>query len=302
MHALPTEPPQSLGVPDKTGPRRKCSGKSRTYTELRPCGLRMTGNFRIANMTGCRGLAAELANVPVDVLFRMGTRAARIDRRNRKKDAARRLSVAEFCVPVAMGVSAAASHCRQQRRPKADLCPPAQSAWRRLSPRRHRLRIHQSDGHIRSVSARGDEGVLQCDPAPEFQGCGARNAHQSHPYGAVQRWLALTEGISLPYADIFRRKIGLPVIANGGFEKPSVHRGRLADWKCEFVSMARALIANPDLPKFFADGHAPERPCTHCNRCAARAATSPLGCYEPVRFPSRAAMQDQIMDWNRPAA
>ena len=110
------------------------------------------------------------------------------------------------------------------------------------------------------------------------------------------------EGSNLPYAETFRREIGLPVIANGGFQNQAVIESALADGKCDFVSMARALIANPDLVKQFGAGRKPDRPCTHCNRCAGRTATSPLGCYEPERFASLKEMEDQIMDWNRPQA
>ena len=110
------------------------------------------------------------------------------------------------------------------------------------------------------------------------------------------------EGMNLDYADRFRREIGLPVIANGGFQNQAAVEDALRDGQCDFVSMARALIANPNLVKLFAENRRPERPCTHCNRCAARTATSPLGCYEPLRFPSLQAMHDQIMDWNRPYA
>jgi 2,4-dienoyl-CoA reductase (NADPH2) len=67
------------------------------------------------------------------------------------------------------------------------------------------------------------------------------------------------------------------------------------------VSMARALIANPDLPQRLARGERIERPCTHCNRCVGRTGTSPLGCYDPTRFNnSTREMMKQIMEWNRP--
>jgi 2,4-dienoyl-CoA reductase (NADPH2) len=65
------------------------------------------------------------------------------------------------------------------------------------------------------------------------------------------------------------------------------------------VAIARALIANPDLLRQFESGRdVPANPCTHCNRCAARTATSPLGCYDPSRFESQEAMQAQILAWN----
>lgn len=109
------------------------------------------------------------------------------------------------------------------------------------------------------------------------------------------------EAISLPYAERFKREVGIPVIANGGFQNGDTIESALSGGKCDFVSMARALIANPDLPKRFAEGKMmPDKPCTHCNRCAGRTPTSPLGCYEIKRFPSQQAMQDQIMAWNSP--
>jgi len=109
------------------------------------------------------------------------------------------------------------------------------------------------------------------------------------------------EGINLDYAARFRREIGLPIIANGGFQTRAGIESALGQEKCDFVSMARALIATPTLVDQFRRGTSqPERPCTFCNRCAGRTATSPLGCYESARFASVQAMQDQIMQLNSP--
>ena len=64
-------------------------------------------------------------------------------------------------------------------------------------------------------------------------------------------------------------------------------------------SLARPLLANPDLPALFRAGQeSPERPCTFCNRCAIRTTLFPLGCYEPKRFASDAEMEAQILDWS----
>jgi 2,4-dienoyl-CoA reductase-like NADH-dependent reductase (Old Yellow Enzyme family) len=91
------------------------------------------------------------------------------------------------------------------------------------------------------------------------------------------------------------------VIVNGGFqEKPLIEEALNSD-SCDMVSMARALIANPNLIEQFSQGKdAPDRPCTYCNKCVGRTPTSPLGCYDLSRFPSQRAMLDQIMEWNRP--
>lgn len=89
------------------------------------------------------------------------------------------------------------------------------------------------------------------------------------------------------------------VIVNGGFQEKR-HVQNALDSGLDIVSMARALIANPDLPRHFrACRNLPERPCTHCNRCVGRTGTSPIGCYEPARFRDEDEMARQVMSWNR---
>jgi len=107
------------------------------------------------------------------------------------------------------------------------------------------------------------------------------------------------EAANLPDARRFRQEVGLPVIANGGFQHRSVVEQALDSGGCDLVSMARPLLANPDLPALFQAGQeGPERPCTFCNRCAVRTTLFPLGCYEPKRFASDAEMEAQILDWS----
>lgn len=106
--------------------------------------------------------------------------------------------------------------------------------------------------------------------------------------------------VNLESAARFRKETGLPVIANGGFQEMDFIESALNSNQCDMVSMARALIANPDLPKMFRAGNVPDKPCSHCNRCVGRTVSSPLGCYDLRRFSSQKAMQEQIMEWNRP--
>ena len=91
------------------------------------------------------------------------------------------------------------------------------------------------------------------------------------------------------------------MIANGGFQRRSLVEHALTDAGCDLVSMARPLLANPDLPELFRAGREmPDRPCTFCNRCAVRTTVSPLGCYDPTRFGSRDEMEAQILAWMSP--
>jgi 2,4-dienoyl-CoA reductase-like NADH-dependent reductase (Old Yellow Enzyme family) len=126
------------------------------------------------------------------------------------------------------------------------------------------------------------------------------------PPAALMRWVlnlgwVYKPAINLEYARRFKQEVGLPVIANGGFQERDTIQDALASGGCDMVSMARALIANPDLPRRLARGEKPAKPCTHCNRCVGRTGTSPLGCYEPARFNnSTREMMLQIMEWNQP--
>ena len=109
------------------------------------------------------------------------------------------------------------------------------------------------------------------------------------------------EAANLADARAFKRRLGLPVIANGGFQHRSVVQSALDSGSCDLVSMARPLLANPDLPETFRAGREePERPCTFCNRCAIRTTLFPLGCYEPLRFDSQEDMEAQILAFSGP--
>jgi 2,4-dienoyl-CoA reductase (NADPH2) len=120
----------------------------------------------------------------------------------------------------------------------------------------------------------------------------------------LARWLmnlgwSWRGAINVQAARRLSQEVGLPVIVNGGFQERSLIEEVLRD--CDLVSMARALIANPDLPRRMARGEeSPERPCSFCNRCVGRTGTSPLGCYDPGRFDTQRQMIQQIMQWNEP--
>jgi 2,4-dienoyl-CoA reductase (NADPH2) len=103
-------------------------------------------------------------------------------------------------------------------------------------------------------------------------------------------------------ANIKRSLPDMTVVTNGGYQDRASINAALE--RCDMVSMARALIATPDLVRgyFEHDRDVPQAErCTQCNRCVGRTTTSPLGCYEPKRFGgSYEAMFAQILEWNRP--
>jgi 2,4-dienoyl-CoA reductase-like NADH-dependent reductase (Old Yellow Enzyme family) len=107
------------------------------------------------------------------------------------------------------------------------------------------------------------------------------------------------KGANADYARAFKQATGLPIIANGGFDTKTDIEAALESEKCDLIAMARPLLANPGLLELFRKGiDAPERPCTHCNRCSVATAVLPLGCYDRTRFDSQEAMEAQILWWS----
>jgi 2,4-dienoyl-CoA reductase (NADPH2) len=104
------------------------------------------------------------------------------------------------------------------------------------------------------------------------------------------------EGVNLADAAAIRKAVAIPVICTGGFQTASFIRKIITEGSCDAVSIARGLVANPDLPKQFAAGlDRPANPCTYCNKCLVNAPENPLGCYEESRFASREEMIQEIM-------
>ncbi|MCW5964624.1 MAG: NADH:flavin oxidoreductase [Bryobacterales bacterium] len=104
------------------------------------------------------------------------------------------------------------------------------------------------------------------------------------------------EGLNLPDAAAIRKALSIPVICTGGFQTASVIREAIRTGQCDAVSIARPLIANPDLVKMFERGlDKPPVPCTYCNKCLMNVVENPLGCYDETRFTTREAMVRDIM-------
>jgi 2,4-dienoyl-CoA reductase-like NADH-dependent reductase (Old Yellow Enzyme family) len=93
------------------------------------------------------------------------------------------------------------------------------------------------------------------------------------------------EGLLLHDAGEVRRHLSIPVIVTGGFQSASVVREAVLAGRCDAVSIARPLMANPDLVNQWAAGvDRPERPCTYCNLCLFHVLEDPLGCYDVRRY------------------
>ncbi len=110
------------------------------------------------------------------------------------------------------------------------------------------------------------------------------------------------EGANAPLSARIKAAVDVPVIVTGGFQRATLIREALLAGECDAVSIARPLLANPDLVRTFEEGRElPERPCTFCNKCLAHMIEHPIGCYELERFDGdRERMIQHVMSIFRP--
>ena len=112
------------------------------------------------------------------------------------------------------------------------------------------------------------------------------------------------EGINLADCRAVKQVVSVPVLVTGGFQTASVIARAIERGDCDGVTIARPLVANPDLVRHFEQGldRAP-RPCTYCNKCLFSFIEHPLACYEEARFDSREEMlREALAVYEAPAA
>ena len=111
------------------------------------------------------------------------------------------------------------------------------------------------------------------------------------------------QGMNQGAAARIRQASGLPVFCVGGWQYAGRIREALTAEHCDICSIARGLLANPDLVHLFAAGQdRPARPCTYCNKCAVNALLYPLACWDESRFDSPEQMYEDAYRVYREAA
>ena len=81
-----------------------------------------------------------------------------------------------------------------------------------------------------------------------------------------------------PGAERVKRQTGLPVLLVGGLKSLPKSEGVLQTGMVDFISLARSLIRQPDLPNLWLSGQGPGKAaCISCNACIAAGETL-LGC------------------------
>ncbi|MEW5736757.1 MAG: NADH:flavin oxidoreductase [Thermodesulfobacteriota bacterium] len=89
------------------------------------------------------------------------------------------------------------------------------------------------------------------------------------------------EGFNLSYAENFKKRLNIPVICVGGFNTREKMEQAINTGRCDAVSVARAMIADPFLVSHLRE-NTKGPVCNYCNGCIARAGRMPVDCYEPA--------------------
>jgi 2,4-dienoyl-CoA reductase-like NADH-dependent reductase (Old Yellow Enzyme family)/thioredoxin reductase len=98
--------------------------------------------------------------------------------------------------------------------------------------------------------------------ALHISACNAASSFLNHPPYYVQ------EGIFVPLAEAVKSVVDIPVITVGRIRNPAMADQIIRDGQADLVSMGRALIADPHLPKKAKEGRIEEiTPCISCNKC-----------------------------------
>jgi 2,4-dienoyl-CoA reductase (NADPH2) len=128
-----------------------------------------------------------------------------------------------------------------------------------------------------------------------------------HKQLAAPQPFKLLEGLSLEDARSVKSVVKIPVLCTGAFQTPTVIRQAIESGACDAVTMARPLLANPELPKLAREAsergdynYTSPTPCTCCNKCTVNVLENPLGCYERQRFDSYESMIQHTMTFYEP--
>jgi 2,4-dienoyl-CoA reductase-like NADH-dependent reductase (Old Yellow Enzyme family) len=84
---------------------------------------------------------------------------------------------------------------------------------------------------------------------------------------------------NLDSAEKIKKAVGIPVIVVGGIRKLEEIKDIIENDRCDFVSMARPFIIEPDIVNKFRVGQQQESKCINCNFCVIGIDARPLKCY-----------------------
>jgi 2,4-dienoyl-CoA reductase-like NADH-dependent reductase (Old Yellow Enzyme family) len=96
-------------------------------------------------------------------------------------------------------------------------------------------------------------------------------------------------------AQSLKGKVDVPIALLGGITNPVVMKEIVESGDADYISMCRALISDPSLPKKMQEGNMEPARCIHCNLCTGYVSTRPLHCYHGKILKDEAPILEHIL-------
>ena len=89
----------------------------------------------------------------------------------------------------------------------------------------------------------------------------------------------LTQAFNRESAKAIKAAINIPVFLVGGITDPAAIEQIVESGDADYISLSRALIADPKFPERIRQGSRKTAGCIHCNLCSAYLISEPIRCY-----------------------
>ncbi len=93
----------------------------------------------------------------------------------------------------------------------------------------------------------------------------------------------MIQAFNRPAAARIRQRSRVPLLLVGGLTDPAAMEQIVQSGDADYISLCRALVAEPHFPRTLRDGRREPSKCIHCNLCLAYISTAPLRCYRGKR-------------------
>jgi 2,4-dienoyl-CoA reductase-like NADH-dependent reductase (Old Yellow Enzyme family) len=95
----------------------------------------------------------------------------------------------------------------------------------------------------------------------------------------MMRTPPLVQAYNRGSARAIKDKVNVPVFLVGGVTDPASMEEIIENGDADYISLSRALIADPSFPEQIRNGSRAPSKCVHCNLCLAYMVSRPLNCY-----------------------
>jgi 2,4-dienoyl-CoA reductase-like NADH-dependent reductase (Old Yellow Enzyme family) len=89
----------------------------------------------------------------------------------------------------------------------------------------------------------------------------------------------MTQAYNRESARIIKSSVKVPTFLVGGITDPATMEEIVKKGDADYISLCRALIADPSFPEKIKSGSRDLSKCIHCNLCGAYMISRPLKCY-----------------------